>query len=170
MEQNCREQILDDVVRVLLVPASSCVMSIPFSVAGLTSMAGTRPISGANVDRIGAAVLSVGLVPDTDGYTDDGEMGTPPSLRQSESRQSAGVVVQHELTILIIDGFETVREKVNTLRDTDFNVILLTDDGRRYLLYGVPNGSEVLLDETDVNHDSTLKVGVQSMSHVIRLF
>ncbi|MBR6275931.1 MAG: hypothetical protein IKR31_03230 [Prevotella sp.] len=166
MEQNCLEQLLDDVVRVDLVLASECDMSVPFQVSGLTTMASTKTEGGATVDRIGAALLSLAYnVQDGD----DGEISEPPVLKQTEKRVKAGIVVSHDLQVPVTAFFEATRIAVNLLHTKDFHVILTTHGGDRYMLYSVPNSSEVLLDEQDVNQKSTVKVSLQSMSHVIRL-
>lgn len=166
MEQNCLEQTLNDVVRVELVLASACDFAVPFRVPGIVSMAGTKTVDGETVDRIGAATLALAYEP---GASDHGEMDAAPSLSQSVNRKSAGIIVTHELQVPIVGGFEDVRTAVNVLNTKNFNVVLTTVSGTRYLLYTLPNSCVVSLDETDVNQQSTVKVQVLSMSHVIRL-
>lgn len=159
MEQNCLEQMLNDVVQVDLVPASVCMMSVPSQVAGMVTMTEAQGM-------IGAAALTVAM--DASGDV-TGEMEDGPQLKQQEKREAAGTVVTHELQIAVTGGFEGIRTAVSSLSGVDFNVVMTTDGGERYLLYGLPNASEVLLTETDVNKTSTLKVTMESMSHVIRL-
>lgn len=161
----CREQILDDVVRVDLVLASECEFPVPVQVA-TTTMAGTMVVGGETVDRVGAAGLSVAYMVQ-DG--DDGEMDSAPVLKQTERSESAGVMVTHDLQVPVSAGFEATRTAVRGMQGRDFHAVLTTMDGSRYLLYAVPNGSQVLLDEQDVNQKATVKVTLQSMSHVIRL-
>lgn len=165
MIQNCSEQILDDVVRADFVLASECDLPIPFQIA-VTEMAGTKTESGQTVDRIGAAKLSLAYAVQ-DG--DDGEIDSPPVLKQSDKRQAAGIIVSHDLQISVTAGFEATRVAVESLQTRYFHVVLTTTDGTRYLLYSLPNTSLLLLDEQDVNQKSTVKVTLQSMSHVIRL-
>ena len=166
MIQDCLEQILDDVVRVDLVPASLCDLAVPFQVSGLTQMSGTKTEGGATVSRIGAAALSLAYTV-TDG--DDGEIDSAPTLKQSEKRQAAGIIVSHDLQVPVTAGFEATRIAVNALQTKDFHVVLTVSDGTQYLCYSLPNTSSVLLDETGINSQSTVKIALQSMSHVIRL-
>lgn len=165
MIQNCNEQLLDDVVRVDLVLASECKIDIPFQIA-LTEMAGTRVIGGSAVDIIGAPGLSLAYnVQDGD----DGEIDSAPVLKQTDKQVAAGIVVTHDLQVPVTAGFEATRIAVEGLQMRHFHVVLTTQDGVRYLLYSLPNTSLLLLDEQDVNRTATVKVTLQSMSHVIRL-
>lgn len=165
MIQNCNEQLLDDVVRVDLVLASECKIDIPFQIAK-TDMPGTRVVNGSPVDIIGAPGLSLAYnVQDGD----DGEMDSAPVLKQTDKQVAAGIVVTHDLQVPVTAGFEATRIAVEGLQMRHFHVVLTTQDGVRYLLYSLPNTSLLLLDEQDVNRTATVKVTLQSMSHVIRL-
>ena len=165
MIQNCNEQLLDDVVRVDLVLASECKIGIPFQIAK-TDMPGTRVVNGSPVDIIGAPGLSLAYnVQDGD----DGEIDSAPVLKQTDKQVAAGIVVTHDLQVPVTAGFEATRIAVEGLQTRHFHVVLTTDDGVRYLLYSLPQSSLLLLDEQDVNQKATVKVTLQSMSHVIRL-
>ena len=165
MIQNCNEQLLDDVVRVDLVLASECKLVVPFQVA-MIEMDGTYTEGGVTKDRIGAAGLSLAYnVQDGD----DGEIDSAPVLKQTDKQVAAGIVVTHDLQVPVTAGFEATRIAVEGLQTRHFHVVLTTQDGVRYLLYSLPNTSLLLLDEQDVNRTATVKVTLQSMSHVIRL-
>lgn len=165
MIQNCIEQVLDDVVRVDLVLASECKLDIPFQVA-LTEMAGTYTESGVTKDRIGTAGLSLAYnVQDSD----DGEIDSAPTLKQAEKQQAAGIVVTHTLNVPLAAGFKETRVAVKGLQTRYFHVVLTTEAGTRYLLYSLPNTSLLLLEEDDINHQSTVRITLRSMSHAIRL-
>ena len=165
MIQNCNEQLLDDVVRVDLVLASECKIGIPFQIAK-TDMPGTRVVNGSPVDIIGAPGLSLAYnVQDGD----DGEIDSAPVLKQTDKQVAAGIVVTHDLQVPVTAGFEATKTAVRGLQMRHFHVVLTTQDGVRYLLYSLPNTSLLLLDEQDVNRTATVKVTLQSMSHVVRL-
>ena len=165
MIQNCNEQILDDVVRVDVVLASLCDLPVPFNVR-LTEMVCTKVVEGQTVDRIGAPGLSIAYnVQDGD----DGEMESAPTLKQTDKQQAAGIVVAHDLQVPVTAGFEATRVAVEGLQTRHFHVVLTTQDGTRYLLYSLPNTSLLLLDEQDLNQKATVKLTLQSMSHVVRL-
>ena len=169
MIQNCNEQLLDDVVRIDLVLAASCHFAVPFQVS-LTEMAvaNLSEWTPQSTDHavIGQALLSVAYnVQDGD----DGEMDSAPSLRQNDKQAADGITVSHDLQIPVTAGFEETKTAVQGLQTRHFHVILTTQDGTRYLLYSLPCTSLLLLDEQDVNQKATVKVTLQSKSHVIRL-
>lgn len=170
MTQNCNEQLLDDVVRIDLVPASECQLPVPMQVSGLVEMT----VPGMSqwqpqqaIAALGAARLSLSYSVE-DG--DDGELDTPPTLKQQEKRVAAGIVVSHDLQVPLTFGFQATREAVALVqRSGDFHAVLTTQGGDRYLLYSLPNTSAVTLDEQGLNQQATCKIALQSMSHVILL-
>ena len=166
MIQNCNDQLLDDVIRVDIVLASTCDIEVPFAVPGETVTMGTKTVGGQTVDRIGPSVL--GLAFDTKD-SDQGEIASAPSLKQPEKITAVGIVVNHDLQVPISAGFEEVKAALPSVQLKDIHVVLTTAAGTRYLLYSVPGSSSVLMDEQDVNQSATLKVTMQSMSHVIKL-
>jgi hypothetical protein len=169
MIQNCNEQLLDDVVRIDLVLASSCHFAVPFQVSrvemAVENLGQWTPQSTDHA-VIGQALLSVAYnVQDGD----DGEMDSAPSLKQSDKQVTSGIVVSHDLQIPVTAGFEATKIAVQSLQTRHFHVVLTTDEGTRYLLYSLPGSSLLLLDEQEVNQKATVKITLQSMSHVIRL-
>lgn len=166
MEQNCLEQVLNDVVRVDLVPASACDLTVPFNVGGLTETTGVKQVEGETVSRIGDALLSLAYnVQDGD----DGEIDSAPTLKQTDKQQAAGIIVTHDLQVPITSGFQATREAVSLLLGIDFHIVLTTSEGTCYLCYGLPNTSSVLLEEQGIDQSTTVKATLQSMSHVIKL-
>ena len=169
MIQTCEEQILDDVVRIDIVPASACHLPVPFSIAMATmSISNLDQWTPQSTDHeaIGKADLSIAYEVQ-DG--DDGMMESAPKLKQSPKTNQAGVIVSHDLQAPLTAGFEATQIAANLLHRKDFHVILTTAEGTLYMMYSLPDSCEVLLDETDVHQTATLKVKVQSASHVIRL-
>ena len=92
-----------------------------------------------------------------------------PGTRVVNGSPVDGIVVTHDLQVPVTAGFEATKTAVRGLQMRHFHVVLTTQDGVRYLLYSLPNTSLLLLDEQDVNRTATVKVTLQSMSHVIRL-
>ena len=169
MEQNCTEQILSDVVRVDLVPASDCNLPVPFSVATdkmqIPNLSSWRPQTA--ITALGAAKLSVAYnVQDGD----DGIMESAPKLTQTPKTAASGVVVTHDLQVPIVGGFEATEIAANLLHRQDFHVILTTTEGDLYMLYAMPNSSEVLMPESNIRQDGTLKISLKSASHAILLY
>lgn len=169
MIQDCLEQILDDVIRVDLVLASTCHFGVPFLVSKesitVSDLSNWTPQSSSHA-VIGKAELSVAY-DEQDG--DDGLMEPAPKLKQPSKTVAWGLMVSHDLQVPVVRGFETMAQAAKHLHRRDFHVILTTAGGTMYLLYALPNTSEVLLDETDVHQEATLKISLKSASHVIRL-
>lgn len=169
MIQNCSDQLLDDVVRVDVVLAASCHFAVPFQVSRVEMAVenlGQWTPQSTNHPVIGQALLSVAYnVQDGD----DGEIESAPSLKQTDKQVAAGIMVSHDLQVPVTAGFEATKIAVKGLQTRHFHVILTTQDGTRYLLYSLPGTSLLLLEEQDVNQRTTVKVTLQSMSHVIRL-
>ena len=169
MEQNCNEQILEDVVRVDLVPASECHLPIPFSVVGITEMAipnlsDWRPQTA--IASLGAAELSIAYnVQDGD----DGFIESSPKLTQTPKTELSGLVITHDLQVPVVGGFEATEKAANFLHRRDFNVILTTQNDGLFMIYSLPNTCEVLLPESNIRQEGTLKISTKSRSHVIRL-
>lgn len=166
MIQNCYEQLLDDIVKVQLVLAANCDMAIPFQVSGIDVMDGFKTEGGQQVDRIGAAAVSIAY---TTTEAEQGELLQTPVLKQQDKRVPAGITVQHTLEVPIAAGFKEVRAAVAACQTQDVHVVLTSDAGVRYVLYAIPGSSSVLVDEQGVNQTTTLKVQLTSMSHVIKL-
>ena len=169
MEQNCTEQILNDVVRVDLVLASECNLPVPFSVEQtkmqIPNLSSWRPQTA--ITAIGAAKLSVAYSIQ-DG--DDGIMESAPKLTQTPKTAQSGLIVTHDLQVPIVGGFEATEMAASLLHRSDFHVILTTQDGDLYIIYSMPNSCEVLLPENNIRQDGTLKISLKSASHVILLY
>lgn len=156
MNQNCNEQFLNDIIKVELVLASACTFSIPFSIPGISAIGGT----------VGSALLKVAASAQ---QGDDGEYEQQPVLKQQDKREAAGTLVQHSVQVAVTAGHADVRSKVAALQYKDFNVVLTTQDGLRYLIYSLPATSQVMIEEQGVDDTLTLKITSQSLNHIIRI-
>lgn len=156
MNQNCNEQFLNDIIKVELVLASACAFSIPFSIPGISTIGGT----------VGSASLKVAASAQEG---DDGEYEQQPVLKQQDKREAAGTLVQHSMQVAVTAGHADVRSKVAALQYKNFNVVLTTQDGLRYLIYSLPATSQVMIDEQGVDDTLTLKITSQSLNHIIRI-
>ena len=156
MNQNCNEQFLNDIIKVELVLASACAFSIPFSIPGISTIGGT----------VGSASLKVAASAQ-DG--DDGEYEQNPVPKQQDKREAAGTIVQHSMQVAVTAGHADVRSKVAALQYKDFNVVLTTQDGLRYLIYSLPATSQVMIEEQGVDDTLTLKITSQSLNRIIRI-
>jgi hypothetical protein len=156
MNQNCNEQFLNDIIKVELVLASACAFSIPFSIPGISTIGGT----------VGSASLKIAASAQEG---DDGEYEQQPVLKQQDKREAAGTLVQHSVQVAVTAGHADVRSKVAALQYKDFNVVLTTQDGLRYLIYSLPATSQVMIEEQGVDDTLTLKITSQSLNHIIRI-
>lgn len=169
MIQNCLDQILTDVVRVDLVPASDCQLPIPFSVAGLTEMT----IPNLSDWHPQTAITALGVAQMSIAYDvqdgDDALMEGAPRLTQTPKTVQSGIVITHELQVPIVAGFATTEQAASLLHRRDFHVILTTEGDGLYMLYSLPNTCEVLMPENNIHQDSTMKVSVKSKNYAIKL-
>lgn len=156
MNQNCNEQFLNDIIKVELVLASACAFSVPFSIPKISTIGGT----------VGSASLKVAASAQEG---DDGEYEQQPVLKQQDKREAAGTLVQHSVQVAVTAGHADVRSKVAALQYKDFNVVLTTQDGLRYLIYSLPATSQVMIDEQGVDDTLTLKITSQSLNRIIRI-
>lgn len=144
-------------VRIDVVPQSLCSFVVPFQVPDIISMTGI----------IGQPVLTINYVGDEEAT---GMMDQEPKLKVTDKIQPAGRVRQHEVQAAVTDGLEGVRSAVAALQGVDFNILLTTADGERYLCYALPNTAQITLQEQmSATADLTVKAVVQSMSGPIRL-
>lgn len=160
---NCNEQFLNEVIHIELVPSANCSLTIPFNVGELTDMPGMN----GTTDRIGtpSMVIDVNEVEGCAGILD-----SAPTLKTTEKPQAAGYLRQHDLSIPIMADYEEVRKARASLNGVDFHVILKTAAGTRFLLYALPNTSQVSVeDQFGGDAKQTVKVSLQSMSAMIRL-
>ena len=167
MEQNCLEQVLEEVIKVEFVLSSRCSFPVPFSVSGIQSMAGISGSGNSQTSNIGTPSLVISAIGDS---AATGEFDQAPTLQQKEKMETAGVVVTHTLKVVITNGFADVRSAEESLRGADYNMVLTTADGTRYLVYSLPNTCVTSLDEqAGSNMQQALNVTMESMSHLIKI-
>jgi len=157
-EQECQELLMSEVTGIDLVSRSGWTLPVPFGVPNVSEMTVT--------DYLPAAVL---LSID---YAGDGDamMKPTPQHKASPSREACGVVYSHTLQVPIDKGFRTIRTKVQTLQQTEFNIVLHTYNGTRYLIHTLPNTPTFDIDEQAGQYmQQTVKVVAKSMSSFIRL-
>ena len=154
---DCNELFLNEVIRVELVPANVCIMSVPDTVP-MTEMANCT---------IGTAAMVID-VNSSDTYA--GVLDSAPSLKTTQKPQAAGRLRQHDLTIPTRGDYIKVRQAGEQLAGIDFHVVLHTIGGTRFLLYSLPNSSYVSIeDQFGGEPKQTVKVNLVSMSNMIKL-
>ena len=154
---DCEELFLNEIVHVELVAAAGCNFSVPFNVGEQTKMSGTT----------GTAQMVFDVNEST---SNTSVLDSAPSLKTSEKPQAAGYLRTHELTIPARGNYNKVREAKAALAGVDFNVVLRTAAGTRFLLYALPNTSMVSVeDQMGAESKQTVKVSIESMSNMIEL-
>ena len=171
MTQNeqCQELLMQEVIRIDFMPVTTLKISKPFALRNLTDVSVTMSDNSALTDEkmFAASLLSLNMTGDA---TADAEMQEGVSHKVTEKRELIGISRTHTLQIPIESGFETVRTKEEGLHGTEFHVILTTYSGVRYLVYGLPNTSQFLVDEQMAqNTTMTVKATIVSMSGFIRI-
>lgn len=167
--EDCRDLVMLDVVRVDIMPVTAIKVSIPWNVYDIASagvvMSDNTALSDSEL--YADSLLSVNVLGDS---TADAEMKEGVSLRVAEKRELSGMVRTHSLQIPIEAGFQTVRQQAGALQHSDFHVILTTGEGVRYLAYGLPNTCQFTLDDQmGQGMQMTAKVVLQSMSGLIQI-
>lgn len=122
---NCKEFFLDDIVKVSVHPAEGCNIPIPPFVQNITTMSGCTMSTPVLVLGTGTNEIQV----------QEGSVsakGTPNEL-------SAGVINTLEISALIEDIAEDVRDVYNNIGKKDYYVCLHTHEGKTYLCYTLPN-------------------------------
>ena len=168
----CSELFMDDVARFDFIRASDCKLSVPFGVANISEIQGcTFYTDYTDSNRPQAASLTFGkpvvIISRVGG---DAMIGDTPQHKVTAKREAYGHVRVHSLQIPIYAGFQTLREIEKSIKGVDFNVIVHTIDGTRYLAYGLPNSSDFSIEEQmGSSATMTVKASLSSMSGFIRL-
>ena len=173
MTQNweCEELFLNELVHVELVPMSNCDLLVPFNADEVTQTAGKKKITVSGQEQIVSRIGTPSMVIDATVTNETtGRLVSPPTLKTSEKPDRAGYIRQHDLQIPTEGDYEGIRQARGSLAGVDFNVVLEMRSGTRFLLYALPNSSTVAVeDQFSGEGKQTVKVGLQSMSNMIRL-
>lgn len=171
MTQNeeCLELLMQDVVRIDIMPYTALKVNTPFNVQNITETDVTM-LDGSEItdaDLHLDSLLSLNLSGDD---TADAEMKESLQHKVVEKRDISGIVRTHTLQIPIESGFQVVRAKQPYLKYTDFHIVLTTYNGTRYLAYGLPNTSQFTIEEQmGQSSQMSIKVTLMSMSGFIRI-
>lgn len=149
-QNNCRETIFDDIVRVDVYPVSQCRTTIP-RVVGLMS------IDGANLFT-GNPSLSMTL------NSDAMQMQTVPTLKVSNARQAAGNIYTHDLQATVNLSRQEAQNAVDALQGVDFHIIYTHADGARSLGFSLPNTATIDIDES-LSSGATITVKAKLLSY-----
>ena len=160
---------MQDVVRIDFMPTTALKIGIPFKIPNITSVVVTMSDDSALTDAklFAASLLSLSM--SGDGPTDAIPMDNI-SHKVTEKREMAGIVRTHTLQMGVDIGFQTIREKEAALHETDFDIVLTTYDGDRYLVYSLPNSGQFTIDDQmGQSAQMNVKATVQSMSGFIKI-
>jgi hypothetical protein len=167
-ENQCQELFMRDIVRIDFMPPEELKVGVPFNVPNITQVS----VSMINNDSLTDArlkaksLLSLSLSGDD---TVDAEMQSV-SNKESEKRETQGVMRTHTLQIPIESGFDTIRAKKPSLLERDFCLVLKDAGENRYLIYSIPGGSLFATEAQEGQGASmTVKATIQSYSDIIKI-
>lgn len=165
--EECQEILMQDVNRIDIMPVTALKINVPFNVHNIASAVVTMdnddPLTNSALHS--NSLLSLGLIKDD---TTDVEMEEGLSCSSKEKIELAGNTWTHTLQLFIEAGFQIIRERLNSLKSSDFHVVMTTCEGTRYLLYSLPNTSNFSVDDK-MGQMAQMKVNivVQSMSGIV---
>ncbi len=166
-QEECKELLMQDVVRIDIMPEETLKVSVPFNLQDVAEAVVRMSDDTALTDAklFTDSLLSLNLNGDA---LADAEMQEGLTHKPTERRESAGIIRTHTLQAGIETGFDVIRTKEHALQENDFHIVLTTEDGTRYLAYGLPNTSQFSIDEQmGSSAKMTVKVTLQSMSGFI---
>ena len=168
-QEECQELLMQDVVRIDIMPTTELKVSIPLNVPNITSATVTMSDDSALTDAklFAASLLSLG----TDGGNlADAEIGDGVSHKTTEKREAAGVVRTHTLQVPIEFGFQTIKDKEQSLQEIQFHIVLTTCNGERYLSYSLPESCQFDIDgQMGQTAKMSVRATLQSMSGLIKI-
>lgn len=167
-ENQCQELFMRDIVRIDFMPQEELKVGVPFNVPNITevSVSMINNDSLTNARLMAKSLLSLSLSGDD---TVDAEMQSV-SNKESEKRETQGVMRTHTLQIPIESGFDTIRAKEPSLLERDFCLVLKDAGENRYLIYSIPGGSLFATEAQEGQSTSmTVKATIQSYSGIIKI-
>lgn len=153
----CKELMLDDIIRVDLYLTSDCNIILPLNVQ-YQSMTLTPTLLGVPVFSAALSGADVVMLDET------------PTLKVKNGRQTGGNIYTHDLTLPVMVERTAAEELVEKLLGRDFHIVYTRADGSRDLSLSLPAAAACDIDETHPTAASTtLKVKVLSYSNTIKL-
>lgn len=160
---------MQDVVRIDFMPTTALNVGIPFKVPNITSATVTMSDGTALTDAklFAASLLSLNMSGDV---TTDAIPMENIAHKVTEKTEKAGAVRTHALQFGVDVGFQAISEKEAALQGRDFNIVLTTCDGDRYLAYALPGSCSFSVDDQKgQSAQMSVKATMQSMSGFIKI-
>lgn len=155
--QECKELMLDAIIRVDVYLASQCNIPLPPSVS-LASL--NMTVSTFGTVAFSAALSDSAVV----------MLKEEPSLKVKNGRQAAGNVYTHELQVPVLVERDRAEALVQTLLGQDFHVVYTRADGSKDFSFSLPGAATCDIEESHSTATSTtLKFKILSSSQTIKL-
>lgn len=155
--QECKELIFDDIVRVEIYLASECNITLPPTIV-LQSLSETANLLGTP--------LFVAAFTGSDAVM----LSEAPSLKVKNGLQTAGNVYSHDLSVPVMVERQQAESLVEQLLGKNFIVAYTRADGSRDLSLPLPDACSCSIDESHSTAvTTTLKAKIRSMSNLIKL-
>ncbi len=156
---SCLENHISDIVRMEIYLDRQCTFPIPFNVSSKSMALAEGALSGT-------PVAAFSLSPD------DGEfvMADYPTVKVSDTRQSAGVVYEHDIQLSVTLRRAEVVNALEPLYLQDFHVVFTRDDNTKWLSRSLPNTSVCNTENMESSSSSlAIKIKLYSLSALIAL-
>ena len=157
---NCREDFLKDIVQVDVFAAGEPSFVIPCTVPNVSSF------------RNVALPTSLLKVAYTDG--EDGEESNVMarektiSVKQTSQQNGGNLIYIYDVNATIEGDLTPISTLLPRITGKDCNVVLTNAEGKKLLLYALPNTFSFTKTDTN-NKEVALKIGVKSVSDYIEL-
>lgn len=165
---DCKEILLDDIVRADFYMPDTVMMDVPFGVSGVIEMSMTQKVNGEDVDLsadVGEPLLSVGY-----SGSDLDVLMERPSYKSSSKREAIGEIYNHTFQIPVLTGFEAIKRAIYTLNGGAVVMVLTSYDGTKSTVNSFCNTPRLNYDETRGNsHTGTLSYAAESFSGIVAL-
>ena len=86
------------------------------------------------------------------------------TLKEKSTRKAAGTIWQHDLSATVKDAIDAVQTAIVGLETNHIYIVFKREDGSYYLLYALPESSQLSHDVTD-NTEHTLTVNYTCKSN-----
>lgn len=170
-KNNCKELILDNVVRIDILPNRYLGVAVPTTVP-LQSVNTSLPFSPTY--SMAYSMLSYAADRDiAENYSEIDRTQAKISLKSSKGTAQVGILYSYDLQVTGLVGLDdhiaSAIHAEQELQGEDASVILRMEDGSRKLLYFLPNTFTFAVEQasSESSTQATVKIAGKSVSNLI---
>ena len=146
----CNERFTRDIIEVRVYAAKNCTLPMPANL--------TFPVRAMENCIFTSPLLVLSLRSDTT------PLDAVATLKEKRTRKAAGTIWQHDLSATVKDAIDAVQTAIVGLETNHIYIVFKREDGSYYLLYALPESSQLSHDVTD-NTEHTLTVNYTCKSN-----